>query len=176
MIRISITRSNLMTVGKRGFQEIGRKAIAAACLHWWAKYLPLHFQDIAYLRYRYAHRDKRTNAMKRERRPWPFGDNLQPAIGEVKPLVFTGRSRDIALSHPNIKAKAPNYQTYYGEVIINARAFNFGVGKRIDTRDEVTRATPQELTTLDDVFTRTFNKEAVAAGARAPKRTRRIAA
>lgn len=176
MLRILITKSGLATLGRRGFQEVGRLAIAAAALYWWTKYLPLHFQPVAHMRYRYQSRDKRTNELKRQRRPWPFGENLAPAIGEVKPLVFTGRSRARVLSHPNITAKAPNYQTYRATVTLDAPAFNFGVGKRIDMRDEVTRTTPQELVTLDNVYAAEFEKQLIARGAAAPKVTKTIAA
>lgn len=176
MFKFTITREGLSAIGKSGYREAGRKAIEAAALYWWNTYLPLHFQSIAYQRYRYEQRDKRTNAMKAARAPWPFADDPQPSIGEVKPLVFTGRSRERALSSPNIKAKAKNYETYRADVIINAPAFNFGVGKRIDMRDEVTRTTPQELVTLEDVFTREWNKQLKAAGLRAPRRTRQFAA
>lgn len=176
MMKITITRSGLAAIGKRGFQEVGRAAIHAAGLYWWTKYLPLHFTKAAYLRYRFASRDSRTNKYKRERRSWPFGEHTEPAIGEVKPLVYTGRSREAALRSPNIRAKAPNYQTYRADVIIDAPAFNFGAGKRIDMRDEVTRFTPQEEKTLEKVFAAEWERQLVAKGVASPKRTRRIAA
>lgn len=176
MLRMSITRSGIATIGRRGFQEIGRLSIEFAVRHWCDKFLPLHFQNIAYQRYRYQPRDKRTNEYKRDRKPWPFGENTAPAIGEVKPLVFTGRSRERALSSPNITAKAPNYQTYTGVAIIDAPAFNFGAGKRIDMRDEVTRLNPQEAKTLERVFSTKWNQLLIARGVSAPKITTRTAA
>lgn len=176
MLRIQITKSGLATIGKRAFQAAGRAAIAAAGLYWWTKYLPLHFQPIAYVRYRFASRDKRTNFYKRERRPWPFGEHTAPAIGEVNPMVFTGYTREKLLSNPNIRAKAPSYDSYRCEVILDARVFNFSAGKRINLRDEITRDTPQEQQTLDGVFTRTWNTKLKAEGLKAPRRTIRIAA
>lgn len=171
MIRIEITRSVLATVGKRGFQAAGRAAIQAAGQHWFDKYLPLHFQNIAYRRYRYKSRSNQYNESKAKKRK--FGD--LNALGEVKPLVFTGRSRERSLSTPNIKAKAPNYQTYRADVIIDAPAFNFGVGNRIDMRDEVTRFTPQEEKTMERVFAVEWNKQLNARGLKAPRVRRRIA-
>lgn len=173
MIRITITRSGLAAIGKSGFREAGRLAIAATGLYWWTNYLPLHFQTIAHLRYKYASRDKRTNRLKAARAEWPFGENTEAAIGEVKPLVFSGRSREKALSSPRIKAKATTFEKYRCEVIIDARAFNFGVGKRIDMRDEVTRFTAQEEKTMEDVFAAEWNKQLRARGL---KRTNRTAA
>jgi len=170
MIRVQITKSGIATIGKRGFQEIGRKAIEASVRYWWEHFLPLHFKNIAYLRYNYSQRDDGYNAMKRARRSW--GKDNPPAIGEVKPLVFGGRSRERALSSPNIKAKAPNYTTYVGQAIINAPAFNFGKGKTIDMRDEVTRLNPTEVPQLERIFTRTWNSLARAAGLRATRQTK----
>jgi hypothetical protein len=175
MIRVSITRSGIATLGKNTLREIGRLAIGKAALHWWTKYLPLHFQNIAYRRYNYAARDKRTNRLKAERRPWPFGEHLEPAAGEVLPLVFSGRSREVALAHPNIKSKAKNFETFQADVIINARAFNFGAGKRIDMRDEVTRTNDIELSAMQRIFATDFNQQVAVKAASAPKRTRTAA-
>jgi hypothetical protein len=176
MMRITITRSGLAAIGRRGFQEVGRNAIAAAGLYWWTKYLPLHFSNVAYLRYRYTTRDRRVEKLKRDRKPWPFGEHTEPAIGEVKPLVWSGRSRETALSHPNINATAKNFQTYRADVVIDARAFNFGAGKRINMRDEVTRTTAQEEKTLENVFAAEWERQLIAKGLQAPKRVRRTAA
>jgi hypothetical protein len=176
MLRIQITKSGLATIGKRGFQEVGREAIRAAAEYWWKTYLPLHFQNIAYLRYRFASRDRRTNEYKRERRPWPFGEHTEPAIGEVKPLVYSGRTREKLLSRQNIKAKASNFESYYAEVILDAPALNFSATKRINLRDEITRDNAQEQKTLDDKFTREWNYRLKIQGFLSPRRTKKIAA
>lgn len=173
MLRVQITRSGLAAIGKRGFQEAGRAAIQAAAQYWFDNYLKLHFEDIAYRRYRYANRNRKYEESKAHKRKADDGLN---ALGEVKPLVFTGRSRERALSAPNIKAKAPNYQTYRADVVINAPAFNFGIGKRIDMRDEVTRFTPQEEKTMERVFAAEWEKQLIARGAASPRKTRRTAA
>lgn len=169
MIRISITTGGIARIGKNGFRDIGRQAIETCVRYWWEHYLPLHFTNAAYLRYGYKHRSTKYNRAKLRKSAGPDGTR---AIGEVLPLVFTGRSRDRALSSPNISAKAPNYQTYVGQAIINAPAFNFGVGKRIDMRDEVTRLNPTEAAYLDKLFTRTWNKLLRTAGLRATRQTK----
>lgn len=176
MIRIEITRKGLLTIGRRGFQAIGRQAIEEAVHYWWSKYLPLHFKNVAYLRYGYERRDNRTAKLKLNKQPWPFGDDETAAIGEDVPLVFTGRSRERALSAPNIHAVAPNYQTYEGRAIIHAPAFNFGAGKRIDMRAEVTKLHPTEESKLQKVFQSAWNRLAIAAGLSAPRKTRKTAA
>lgn len=172
MIRIQITKSGLATVGRRGFQEIGRTAIEASVRYWWEHFLPLHFQNIAYTRYGYASRGP--DYRKAKLRKAVGSDNV-PAIGEDKPLVFTGRSRERALSSPNISAKAPNYQTYVGTAVINAPAFNFGAGKRIDMRAEVTKLHPTEAAKLETIFVREWNRLCRLAGLRATRQTKTAA-
>lgn len=174
-MKITITKSGLAAIGKAGFRDAGRNAIAAAALYWFQKYLPLHFQNIAYIRYRFAARDKRTNKAKLARKPWPFGEHTSPAIGEVLPLVFSGESRRRALSTPNIDAKATSFEKYHADVIIDAPAFNFGAKKRIDMRDEVTRDTPQEQVTLGNIFAAEWDKQLTAAGLAAPTTTKKVA-
>lgn len=172
MIQIKITRSAISALGKNGIRQVGREAIGAAALYWWENYLPLHFQNIAYRRYGYQPRVGSTNRAKERRYKGP--DGLR-AIGEVNPLVFTGRSRTAALEAPKIKAIAPNMLQSYATVTINAPAFNFGRGKRIDMRDEVTRVNAQETKTLNDVYVRKWNERLRAAGI-GHIRTKRIAA
>lgn len=169
MIRISITKSGLSTIGKNGFREIGRRSIETCVRYWWEHYLPLHFTPAAHLRYGYPPRGNNYRKAKIRR---AAGSDGVRAIGEDKPLVFTGRSRERALSSPNIKAKAPSFERYVGSAVINAPAFNFGAGKRIDMRDEVTRLNPTEAAYLDKLFTRTWNALARAAGLRATRQTK----
>lgn len=175
MIKVEITKSDLAAIGRNAFREIGRQAMKASINHWVQTFLPLHFTNVAYLRYRYARRDKRTDRLKSDRKPWPFGEHTQNAIGEVKPLVFSGHTRQTA-TNPRVETKAPNYETYEASAVMNAPAFNFGAGKRIDMRDEVTRVTPQEERTLEKVFAQEFENQLIARGRRAPRKTRRIAA
>lgn len=173
MIRISITKSGLATIGKNGFRKIGRQAIETCVRYWWEHYLPLHFTPAAHLRYGYAPRGN--NYRKAKIRKAAGSDGVR-AIGEDKPLVFTGRSRERALSSPNIKAKAPSFERYVGSAVINAPAFNFSAGARIDMRAEVTRLHPAEEAKLDDIFTRKWNELLRAAGQRRTNKVTRTAA
>lgn len=175
MIKIEITTSDLAVIGKNGFREIGRLAMQAAIEHWVKTFLPLHFTPIAHTRYKYRYRDKRTDRLKQARKPWPFGEHTQAAIGEVKPLVFSGRSRELS-KNPRVTSKAPNFETYEASAVINAPAFNFGAGKRIDMRDEVTRYTPQEERTLEKIFAQEWENQLIARGRRQPRKTRRAVA
>lgn len=177
MLRYIITRAGLAAIGKNGFRTAGREAIEATGLYWWTKYLPLHFLPIAYLRYGYGRRDAATDRKKRERLPFLEGVGDQtPALGFVAPLVFSGRSRERALDHPNLHARAKSFDKYSCQVVIDAPAFNFKHGDKIDPRDEVTRVTDQENKTLNDVFTEEFNASLRAVGITAPPRVYRTAA
>lgn len=167
MLRIQMSRRGVAAIGRRTLQRIGREAIYASALQWFQRYLPLHYKNTAYQRYHYAARDKRTEDLKRHHQPWPFGEhNELPAIGEVLPHVFTGRSRERALSTQNIIAAAPNFETFRAEVHINAPAYNFSAGKRIDLRDEVTRHTPQEDSAMQQTFAKGFRRGVASSGGR----------
>lgn len=167
MLKIEMTRKGIAAIGKRNLQRIGREAVYEAAEYWWAFYLPLHYKNTAYRRYHFAPRDKRTDQLKRDRKPWPFGEhNDVPALGEVVPHVFSGRSRERALARPNIKARAPNFETFQATVTIDAPAYNFSAGKRIDLRDEVTRSTPQEESRLQQTFAKAFRRGVVSHGGR----------
>lgn len=176
MISVEITRSGLAAIGRRGFQAVGKAAMLAAAEHWYKVYLPLHFMNTAYRRYRYKPRDERTRELKLQRKEWPFGENRARAIGEDKPHVFSGRSRENALSKKNIETKAPNYQSYYALVKVDVRVYNFSSGKRIDLRDELTRYTPQEERYMEKLFAEEWERQLIKRGAMAPKKTKRIAA
>lgn len=176
MLRITITRAGILAIGKKGFRDAGRAAIEAVGRYWWAKYLPLHYKNIAYLRYNYTPRDNRTKEMKRERKMWPFGEHREKALGEQLPHVWSGRSRERALSTEKVRPKATSFEKYHVDVIIDAPAYNFSAGKRIDLRKEVTTLSTQEEKTLEQVFTREFNSQLRAQGLKAPRVTRRTAA
>lgn len=176
MIKVEITKSGLAAIGKRGFQAVGREAMYAAALYWFKTYLPLHYKNTAYRRYRYKWRDPRYEKIKENKGEWPFGDNPGKSIGEDLPHVFTGRTRELALAHESIVTKAPNFETYRAEVHIKAPVYNFSKGKRIDLRDEVTRFTPQEEKKLEKIFAEAWEKALKKRGLSAPKTTKRIAA
>lgn len=177
MISITLTKTDIATLGRRAFQAIGRKAIAAVLAHWASVFLPLHFKSVAHLRYPdvYQRRDRRTDQLKRERKPWPFGEHTQAAIGEVAPLVFSGRTRERA-RNPKIVTTARNYETYHGEAIMDVPSLNFSAGKRINTRNELLATNDQEWKTLNRIYGESYTAELVAAGLRSPRQTRRIAA
>lgn len=168
MIRIKIETRGLLTIGRNGFREIGKEAIRESLVYWSQNYKKLHFENIAYRRYGYKSRNKKYNESKEKRRK--FGD--LNAIGEVKPLVFTGRTRERVLGREKITVKAPNYQTYSASEVLDAPVLNFGSGQRIDMRAELLASNAQEAKTLDDKFTRKWNVLVRQRVLRSPKRTK----
>lgn len=161
MIAVKITKDGISGISKREMQKVGRAAIGAAAFHWWKTFLPIHFTKRASKRYNYVERQGevgfwRTSytRMKVERSTIA---GVQ-AIGEAKPLVWSGRSRESATTTQKITTKAPNYATYEGRAVINARALAF-IAKKGMGYQEVIRTTPQEDGALASVFMRAFEEE-----------------
>jgi hypothetical protein len=172
VIRIQIQKSGLLTIGKNGFREIGREAIHESLVYWSNNYKKLHFENIAYRRYGFKGRNQKYNESKEKRRKFDDGQN---ALGEVKPIVFTGRTRERVLGQANITVKAPNYQTYSASEVLDAPVLNFSKGKRIDLRAELLATNRQEEKTLDDKFTRKWNVLVRQRMLRSPKITKTAA-
>ena len=172
MIRVKIETRGLLTIGRNGFREIGKEAIRESLVYWSDNYKKLHFENIAYRRYGFKGRNKKYNESKEKRRK--FDDGLN-AIGEVKPMVFTGRTRERVLGQAKITVKAPNYETYHATEVLDAPVLNYSKGKRIDLRSELTASNQQEQKTLDDKFTRKWNALVRQRMIRSPKKTRRTA-
>jgi hypothetical protein len=169
VIRIKIETRGLLTIGKNGFREIGREAIQESLLYWSQNYKKLHFENIAYRRYGYKSRNRKYSESKEKRRK--FDDGLN-ALGEVKPLVFTGRTRERVLGQAKITTKAPNYQTYSASEVLDAPVLNFSKGKRIDMRAELLATNTQEEKTLNEKFTRKWNVLVRQRMLRSPKKTK----
>lgn len=159
MIRVGITKEGIATIGKRGFRRVGRAAIEAPAMHWWRVFLPLHYKNTSFRRYKYTRRSDKYSDTKLQRESYFFGDDKTKAIGEDLPHVFSGRSRERALSSPNIKARARRFDKYQATVLINAPVYNFSTNKRINLRDEVTRFTPQENSKMGRIFASTWSRE-----------------
>lgn len=170
MIRIKIEKGGLLTIGRNGFREIGKEAIRESLVYWSQNYKKLHFENIAYRRYGFKGRNRKYNQRK-ERRVKFEGEDGVPAIGEVKPMVFTGRTRERVLGREKITVKAPNYQTYSAAEVLDAPVLNFSAGKRINLRDELLATNRQEEKTLDDKFTRRWNALVRQRMLRSPKKT-----
>lgn len=159
MINITMIREGVAAFGKQQMRNIGRKAIAAAGLLWWRAYLPIHFTKRALRRYSYhprqgdpgsGHPFRGSYAESKIKRR-KNGQNVQ-AIGENKPFVWSGRSREQATSAPNVEAKAKNYSTFDAHVKINAPTLNFVK----DASKEIRATAPEEDAALGHEFGENF--------------------
>jgi hypothetical protein len=151
-------------------QAAGRVAMRAVGGYWVRTYLPLHFENTAFFRYGYTAR----NPAYRKRKINGGTLGGEQSIGEDRPLVWSGRSRERAKA-ARVEAKAPSGSKAYAEVVIDAPALNFRpVGSRIDMRDEVTRVNQQEISVLSDIFVRAYEKELIRMG-KMKRRYRKVA-
>lgn len=162
MIRIRFTRTGVIGITKNELRQIGRATMLVVGMAWWKMYLPIHFMKRAVNRYGYRPRQGDPGSghpfrgsyqeSKLKRRKNSQG---RKAIGEVKPLVFTGDSRDRALAAPNIKAVAQNFRDYRADVAIDAPALNFVPG----AREEVLAGVVEEELELQGVFADEFERQ-----------------
>jgi hypothetical protein len=161
MIAVKITKDGISGISRSEMRKVGRAAIAASAYHWWKNFLPIHFTKKAAKRYNYAERQGEFGMWKGSY-SWMKLHKKEiagvAAIGEVKPMVWSGRSRESATSTQKITTKAPNYATYEGRAVINARALAF-IAKKGMGYQEVIRTTPQEDGALASVFMRAFEEE-----------------
>ena len=113
---------------------------------WYKRYLPKHFTGQAYYRYPYAYvrRTRMYNKRKRERK-------IKGSIGEVKPWVLSGRTRDTVLnSTPTIiKPKALRRVTIKVKLPF-ARITNFwaGAGRKHNYPKAMTAISTDEAESL----------------------------
>ena len=158
LIDVRITVSGVAGIGRRELQAVGRDAVAFAAERWWREYLPIHFTKRATRLYDYNPRQGEAGSGRafRGSYSWMKLERMKiagkRAIGEVKPLVWSGESRERATSNQNIQATAKNFRTYKADVIINAPSLNFVVGSRV----EITATTVEEDRSLERTFARRF--------------------
>lgn len=140
----------MAAVPKRALQESLRVAIYKVGEEWWAEILPLHFTNKGYSLYGYTKRQPGYDRAKRMRRANGEG---RRAIGEVKPNVWSGESRERATSTKNIVARAPSSRSCHVTVIIDAPALNFRSPRStIHPRSEVVKIIPVELAKLEQTY------------------------
>src|SRR5262245_52096293 len=138
MVKASITLDGIVALTPEQIRAIGRKALRAVGRRWIDTMLPIHFTNAAFSKYGYQPRNEYYRRRKRTRREIT---GVTP-IGEDKPLVWTGRSREGAQRARFKLENSGSTTTAAGEVIINAPALNFRpTGSTINMLDEVTRVT-----------------------------------
>lgn len=138
-----------------------RESIAAAGERWRREYLPIHFTKRATRRYGYTPRGGQPGSGRAFRKSYSWhklkrGQNGQgvKAIGEVKPLVWSGESRGRARHQSRIKATATSSKAK-AVVTIPAPALNFrGPGSKADMLKEIRTVIPEETRALATTFVR----------------------
>lgn len=181
MITITITKSGVAGISKQTLRHVGRVAIRAAAILWWEKFLPIHFTKRAIRRYGYTPRKGEPGSGRKFRGSYAEskikqrsnGDGVK-AIGENKPLVWSGRSRTQATQSQNIKAVASSFSNYRADVIIPANTLNFLRG-RINADTELRATTSAEEKEIEKVFADAFEAELNRLG-RTNRTTTKIAA
>ena len=122
--------------------KITKGALEAMLDYWHGKYAPLHFQDIAYTRYKYRRRSESTKLDKRLNRKV-----------HMPPLVLSGRLRRDILRSISLtggkslvrgKMDAPNYVN-----IIKRRADGSG---GINKAREILTTTSSEVSKMANIF------------------------
>lgn len=165
MVTIKFTRSGVSGISRRLLQSVGRAAAFATALYWAQNYLPIHFTKRAIRRYGYAPRSGEPGSGKAFKGSYSEaklkrrsnGDGVQ-AIGEVKPFVWSGRSREKALSGANVTAVARNYQSYEGRIAIPTDTLNYLRG-RINADVELRAVSREEAAQLEVIFGDTYEAE-----------------
>lgn len=169
------TTATITIDGIAGLKPSQVRAAARAAMksvgdQWIKKFLPRHFNQRATARYGYTLRDPYYRRRKRRRQQI----NGVRSIGEDKPLVWSGQSRERAKA-ARTDAKAPSSTRAYADIVINAPALNFRYqDSRINMREEATRVLPAEAEELAALFVKTIDRELTRIG-RATRRTRRAA-
>lgn len=180
-LQIRFTRSGVVGIGRNPLREIGRRAMYAVGYHWWKMFLPIHFQRRALNRYHYTPRQGDPGSGRRFKGSYAEakvkrlsfaefvgrdlgGGGTERAIGENKPYVFTGRSRELALSTQSIVTKAPNFRDYQAEILINAPALNYISRTKIDVQAEMRRTTAEEDMMHERIFAVEFEAGLNAVG------------
>lgn len=165
-VKASITIDGVAALKPEQVRAAGRAALRKVGRKWIDTMLPIHFTNVAFSRYGYTKRDPGYRFRKRTR-----GNNGQStAIGEDKPLVWSGQSRTSA-KQARFQLENGTAGTVAGSVIINAPALNLRyAGSTIDMRDEVTRVTQAEVEELASLFVTEFERELNLAGKRARRR------
>ena len=161
-ISITTTRTGVLAIGRNAMREVGRFTMHAVALLWWTQFLPFHFMRTAINRYGYKPRagdfgsgrpfkGSYTQAKVLRRRN---GQGVR-SIGENRPFVWSGQSRERALSSPNITVKARSFSDYEGRVVINAPTLNFVP----NARQEILAGTSDEANDLEQTGGKEWEKQ-----------------
>ncbi len=159
-VKASITIDGVAGLKPNQVRAAARVAMQAVGDYWIKHFQPRHYQANATALYGYA---PRSATYRRRKRAFAEFAGVR-SIGEDKPLVWSGRTRELAKA-ARTEAKAPSSTRAYADVIINAPALNFKGGvSKIDMRGEATRVLPAEAEVLAALFVGVFERELTRLG------------
>lgn len=155
MIAIRFTKTGVVGIGKNELREVGRAASAAVGLKWVKSFLPIHFTKRGVRLYGMIPRRGNPGSGRRYKGSYAEAKVKRKedskgvkAIGENKPLVWSGRSRSQALQGNTIRTFAPSFRSFRAEITIPANTLNFVKDADVDLKT----VTPGENTELEKVF------------------------
>jgi hypothetical protein len=161
IVRFKLDVDGLAAIPPSVRRNVFRDAIGDAGDWWWTNRLPLHFTNQAYAIWGYTRRQPGYERAKRQRRA---NGNGVRAIGEVKPNVWSGESRERSRTK-DVRPKAASSTRCHVDVVINAPALNFKNPKSaVNPRAEVTALTESERLKAQDVFQSSAIRRFEAAG------------
>ena len=160
-VTIRIEKDGVAGITRSALGDVGRAAVRRPALLWWRKFLPIHFTNRASNRYGYAPRSGEPGSGRAFRGSYSEAKLKRKkiagvqAIGEVKPLVWSGRSRERATSSPNIETVAQNFRSFEARVILDVPALNF----KPRLREELIADYESEIQAMNRSFDRAFELE-----------------
>ncbi len=161
-ISITMTRTGVLAIGRNAMREVGRFTMNAIALQWWTEFLQIHFTRTAIKRYGYKPRAGDFGSGKPFKGSYTQSKVLRRrngqgirSIGENKPFIWSGQSRERALSSPNISTKARTFRDYEGRVVINAPVLNFVP----NARQEILAGTADEADDLEQTGGKEWEKQ-----------------
>lgn len=169
MAKIKVETDGFAAATKGDLRDVQRTTWAFAGKYWHRNYKAVKFTKGAIRRYGYTPRrgdpgsGRRFKGSYQEakllKKPFFDGSTAGLPIGEVKPLVWSGRSRSLAMAGKKVDATARSSGQGKVDIIIYAPALNYpGPNGRIKMRDEVTATIPQEIKQMSNVSAKKFEK------------------
>ncbi len=136
LIRCTMTKPAEVTV--RGWREVVKNAFRAMALLWHRDYLPRHFDGSKQRRYGFTARTVKYIRSKLSKK------------GHATDLVWSGRTRDAAMSTPSIQAYPTRARIRLAVPPYAARKPDARSNKRPNLPAEIARVTPDEQRELAD--------------------------
>lgn len=148
MIGLGLDRSKLLKEGiaKRELNNAFKDTLREMGATWHDRYLHLHFDEAAYIRYGYTARKGQKMSPDAKGYKSTYVYKKRRLLGHNRPLEFTGEGMLEALGPAKIRGTNKE-----ARVVLPSK-FNFRHPKsRVSMRDEITKVLPEEATKLVSV-------------------------